>query len=190
MYKQQLLAMENIEKIFTIQWVGPFDTFDSLNEYLNDKNTCDKQLFSFYYCSGSKKGKGHPVSDKGFRYFGLHKAESAINKRVNRNHEHLSDFREPFSLWIGSFSDQSQQTPQNVEIVETAFISTYGDYLTENTRKVNSRLPESICIINLWYKRDESRWAKKKTEIKLFDDVLTYEKESDTYSIGNLSRMI
>ena len=62
--------MEDIRKVFTIQWVGPFDTFTSLSEYLNDPNTCDCHLFSFYYCSGNKKGKGHPISKDDYRYFG------------------------------------------------------------------------------------------------------------------------
>ena len=52
--------MEDICKTFTIQWVGPFSssTPEILKDYLNDPNTCDKHLFSFYYCSGSKKVKG------------------------------------------------------------------------------------------------------------------------------------
>lgn len=54
--------MEDIRKVFTIQWVGPFDTFASLSEYLNDPNTCDCHLFSFYYCPGSKKVKGIPLA--------------------------------------------------------------------------------------------------------------------------------
>lgn len=181
--------MEDIRKIFTIQWVGPFDTFDSLNEYLNDTETCDKTLFSFYYCSGSKKGKGHPVASNDYRYFGLRKAETAINKRVNRRHEHLSDFREPFALWVGSFSDCKQQTKENTEIVETMFISTYKDFLSENDKKKKARLKESTCVINLWYKRDETRWGIKKPEVKVFDDVLVYEHETDIFSKGNLSRL-
>ena len=104
--------MEDIRKVFTIQWVGPFDTFTSLSEYLNDPNTCDCHLFSFYYCPGSKKGKGHPISKDDYRYFGLHRSGTPIHTRVAPWHEHLRNFREPFSLWIGSFSDSTQQTPQ------------------------------------------------------------------------------
>ena len=32
--------MEDIRKVFTIQWVGPFETFASLFEYLNAPNNC------------------------------------------------------------------------------------------------------------------------------------------------------
>lgn len=130
--------MEDIRKVFTIQWVGPFDTFTSLSEYLNDPNTCDCHLFSFYYCSGSKKGKGHPISKDDYRYFGLHRSGTPIHTRVASWHEHLRNFREPFSLWIGSFSDSTQQTPQNVEDVETVFISTYKPYRKHTKEKGNT----------------------------------------------------
>ena len=136
--------MEDIRKVFTIQWVGPFTTFKKLFQYLEDCNTCDSQLFSFYYCSGSKKGKGHPLDKIDYSYFGLHKSESPIQSRVNQWHEHLRNFREPFALWIGSFSDNSQQKWQNIEDVETVFISTYKDFLTENTRKKDAFPRESI----------------------------------------------
>lgn len=179
--------MEDIRKVFTIQWVGPFTTFKELFQYLEDCNTCDSQLFSFYYCSGSKKGKGHPLDKIDYSYFGLHKSESPIQSRVNQWHEHLRNFREPFALWIGSFSDNSQQKCQNIEDVETVFISTYKDFLTENTRKKDAFPRESICIINLWYKKDETRWKNKKGEIRIFDDVIVYESETRVYSKGNLS---
>lgn len=46
-------------------------------------------------------------------------------------HEKLSRFREPFSLWVGSFSNCEQQNPQNIEDVETLFISTYSNELID-----------------------------------------------------------
>ena len=167
--------MDDIRKVFTIQRGGPFDTFTSLSEYLNDPNTCDCHLFSFYYCSGNKKGKGHPISKDDYRYFGLHRSGTPIHTRVAPWHEHLRNFREPISLWNGSFSDSTQQPPQ------------YKDVLTENTQKKKATPKESICIINLWYRSNEKRWLNKKRDIKIFDDVLIYEAESMTYSKGNLS---
>ncbi len=179
--------MEDIKKVFTIQWVGPFNTFSSLFQYLKNPNTCESSLFNFYYCSGSKKGKGHPIDKTDYRYFGLHSSDSPIYARVNPQHEHLRDFREPFSLWIGSISDPSKQTRQNIDDIETVFISTYKDFLTENDRKKKSIPKESICIINLWYREDETRWLNKKRELKVFDDILVYESENQSYSTGNLS---
>lgn len=120
-----------------------------------------------------------------YRYFGLHKANTPITARVNATHETLSKFRE-YKLWLGTFSDSSHQTADNIEEVETLFISTYASQLSENVKKIKSSPADSICIINLWYKLDETRWKIKKDEMKIFDDVLIYEKESDTYSVGSL----
>lgn len=178
--------MDDIRKIFTLQWVGPFDSFVSLREYLRNPDTCNAP-FNFYYCAGSKKGKGYAINKQNYRYFGLHKADTPISSRVNATHEKLSKFREPFSLWIGSFSDSGQQNPQDIEDIETLFISTYRNELTENERKKCALLHESICIINLWYKPSETRWINRKKEIGFFDDVLVYEKDIDKFSKGNLT---
>lgn len=179
--------MDDIRKVFTLQWVGPFDSFASLRKYLNNPNTCNAYLFSFYYCVGSKKGRGYAYSKQDYRYFGLHKADSPINMRVNVTHEKLSRFREPFSLWVGSFSNCEQQNPQNIEDVETLFISTYSNELTENVRKKSAMPRNSICIINLWYKPSEERWVNRKKEIGFFDDVLVYEKDINKFSKGSLA---
>ena len=179
--------MEDISKTFTIQWVGPFSSSNpaAFKKYIDDPNICDKHLFSFYYCSGSKKGRGFPVNKKDYRYFGLHKAGTPITARVNSTHKTLAKFRE-YKLWLGTFSDSAHQTAENIEEVETLFISTYAPALTENDRKKKASPPNSICIINLWYKTNETRWKIKKDEMKIFDDVLVYEKESDSYSVANL----
>jgi len=54
--------------------------------------------------------------------------------------------------------------------------------LSKKSRR--SRLPgifgeesNSICIINLWYVTNETRWKIKKDEMKIFNDILVYEKE-------------
>jgi len=178
--------MEDINKVFTIQWVGPFNTFEAYKKYLNSEDTCQSNLFSFYCISGCKKGRGFS-KDRIYRYFGAHFADSPINKRVNCSHEHLKHFREPFSLWLGSLSDYNKQNPTNVNDIETVFISTYKDYFSENRKKKLSILKDSICIINLWYKQNESRRINKMSDISFIDDVIVYEKEENTFSIGNLS---
>ncbi len=68
-------------------------------------------------------------------------------------------------------------------------LTDYRFFLSENIKKKEAHLPESICIINLWYKKDESRWGIKKPEIKVFDDVIVYEHETGIFSKGNLSRL-
>lgn len=180
--------MENIEQTFTIQWVGPFRSLNGLRKYLNDPVTCEKSLFSFYYISGSKKGKGHPKTKRDYRYFGIHKSPNcSITGRLNASHEHLNDFVEnEYRLWIGSFADDHFQTPENVEDVETLFISTHKDVLTENQKKKKAVPRQSICVINLWYNQQEKEWRRRPSETLVLEDVILYEKEFDRFAYAKL----
>lgn len=183
--------MEDISKTYTIQWVGPFPNLKKMREYLNDPNTCHKSLFSFYYFCGNKNKKGYR-NDYLYRYFGIHKKGNGIEQRLNTAHEHYRDFKENENLciWIGAFSSENYQTGQNIEDVETLFLLSYRKgWFTENEKKVKASPKESICIINLWYKRNEERWQRKKKEISFIDDVLIYDRESGRILTGNLRRM-
>lgn len=174
--------MQDITKTFTIQWVGPFRNLQKMNEYLKDASTCDKSLFNFYYFSGNKKGSGHSTQ-KLYRYFGIHKKSHGIEKRLNNYHEHYQKFHENenMRIWIGSFANAKDQTESNIEDAETLFISTYGqNVFTENHKKVNANIEESICIINLFYKKNEQPWFRKPAEIRFMDDVLIHETEEKT----------
>lgn len=180
--------MEDIKQIFTIQWVGPFASLKQMKEYLNRPETCEKQLFTFYYICGSKNGSGYHRSKTDYRYFGIHKqTETSIEQRLNNAHEHLCEFREDSRhIWIGSFANCDHQSPQNIEDTETLFISTYRNELTENKKKKKATPSESICVVNLWYKEDETEWKKRKAETRIFSDVMVYEKELGRFSVGNL----
>ncbi|MDD2286145.1 MAG: hypothetical protein PHS38_12460 [Bacteroidales bacterium] len=190
--------MEDIKKVFTIQWVGPFTNLETMNKYLNSEDTCDNTLFSFYFFCGNRSGKGHKIS-KYYSYFGIHcpsgKKSSSISTRLNKKHEHYRHFIENknMRIWLGSFSNEDYQEKSNIEYVETAFISTYHNkktgILTENVKKTKSWLNESICIINLFYKHNqETRWKVKKTEIAFIDDVLIFEHDQKSYYSGNLRK--
>jgi hypothetical protein len=103
--------------------------------------------------------------------------------RVNNSHEHLSQVREDknFHLWIGSFANIANQTPQNIEDVETIFIRAYKNFLSLNSRKKSKELTdlsESYSIINLWYDTNEVPWRTKPSSVKAIDDVLVCEHDS------------
>lgn len=128
--------MNDIEQIYTIQWVGPFHSLLERNNYFKkgkQGKMCEPALFSFYYFRGNKKGRGH-TSKKFYDYFGIHKHYD-LASRLNKNHEHFRNFYENANLdiWIGAFANARDQMPQNIEDVETVFISTYKP--TENKRK-------------------------------------------------------
>lgn len=174
--------MQDITKTFTIQWVGPFKNIQQMNDYLKDDSTCDKSLFNFYFFSGNKKGKGYSNA-RTYAYFGIHKKADGIEKRLNNYHAHYKDFHENenMRIWIGAFGNEKDQKEENIEDAETLFIRTYGhDVLTENCRKVDAIIKESICIINLFYKTNEEAWKRKPAEILFMDDVLIHETEENT----------
>lgn len=180
--------MEDIKKVFAIQWVGPFKTLDEMKSYLKNPATCDESLFCFYYFRGNKKGAGHP-SAKYYNYLGITNQRS-IADRLCKSHEHYKDFHENdnMRIWIGTFSDVAKQTPENIADVETVLISTYRRSFTENISKKLSPLRESVCIINLWYKPDETPYKCKKVDVRHFDDVLVYEKDINSFCVGSLKK--
>ena len=169
--------MYDIEQTYTIQWVGPFHSLAERDDYFKKGKRgemCDPSLFSFYYFRGNKKGRGH-TSRMFYDYLGIHKGYN-LASRLNKNHEHFCRFHENGNLdiWIGAFANAQDQTPQNIEDVETVFISTYKP--TENSKKKNRKLQHSICIINLWYKTDDKNpWKRKPTSIININDVLVCE---------------
>ena len=93
------------------------------------------------------------------------------------------------SIWIGSFSHYNNQKEDNIDIVETLFIQAYKDLLTENEKKKKSLPSESVCIINMWFDKNDhlKKYAKKTPEI--FSDVLVYYHEENIFMKGNLSKM-
>lgn len=179
--------MDLIEHTYTIQWVGPMD-YEEYREYLHNKETLDPSYFNLYYFEARKDARY-----KWSTYIGIHKTNDGINKRVNTSHEHLGPFikeeAKDIRIWIGSFANTKDQKPENVDIVETLFIKAYNDRLTENTMKKSSLPPSSICVINSYYNAIDESITRKADKPMVFDDVLIYLEESDSFMHGNLSKM-
>lgn len=182
--------MEDIDKNFTIQWVGSFKCIDEVKEYEKSHDTADKSLFSFYFFSGHKYRQR---KSKIFRYFGIHKKADNITKRLNERHSHFSKFDcdDDLNIWIGSFAcSKDQDNVHNIEDVETLFISTYSGELTENIIKTKNPPSESICVINRWYNRAESELIYRKNDTAFIDDVIFYEKEYKKVLVSKLKKKI
>ena len=181
--------MEDIKQTYTIQWVGPFHSLSERDAYFSKRDTCERALFSFYYFKGNKKGKGY-ISRRLYDYFGIHKHDN-IASRLNKRHEHFCKFRENKNLhiWIGTFANEENQTAQTIEDVENVFISTYKP--TENVKKKNHKLRYSICIINLWYKQNETPWKRKPASIRHMSDVLICEttEKYQRFLVANLKEV-
>ena len=179
--------MEIIEHTYTIQWVGPMN-YDEYKSYIKANDTIDSLYFNLYYFEARKDARC-----KWSNYFGIHKKNNGINKRVNTAHEHLGIFikeqAKHMKIWIGSFANPKDQKKNNIDLVETLFIKAYNKRLTLNKQKKMSIPTESICVINTYYSREELIKMDKYQKPSIFDDVLIYLNETNSFMHGNLSKM-
>ncbi len=179
--------MDLIEHTYTIQWVGPMD-YEEYRKYIHDQETLAPEYFNLYYFEARIDAR-----HKWSTYIGIHKNNDGINKRINSSHEHLGPFikagAKHIKIWIGSFADEKDQEIENVDIVETLFIKAYNDKLTENINTTKSRPKSSVCDINSYYISHDELIARKSDKPFVFDDVLIYLEETDSFMHGNLSKM-
>lgn len=179
--------MDIIEHTYTIQWVGPMN-YDEYKKYNRSKDTLSPDMFNLYYFEVRQ--------DKRYKwqtYIGIHKENDGINKRLDTQHEHLGPFikseAKDIRIWIGSFANGKDQRRDNIDIVETLFIKAYHDKFTINDRK-KQKLPDcSVCVINTYYNTKEDPIKIKSDKPLVFDDVLIYLDESNSFMHGNLTKM-
>lgn len=180
--------MELIEHTYTIQWVGPM-SYEEYLSYIHSEDTLSPELFNLYYFEVKQDGRFKDWHT----YIGIHKQNDGINKRVNLTHEHLGPFlknkAKHVRLWIGSFAQEKEQQPQNIDIVETLFIKAYNDKFTENVMKKSSLPKSSVCVINTFYKKNHEIVKAKSDKPFVFDDVLVYLEEANLFMHGNLSKI-
>lgn len=176
--------MDIINHTHTIQWVGPL-SYKGYLEYVRDVETTSSGWFNFY-CFQTRRDARY----NWHRYFGIHKFDDGIDKRVSASHEKIRNYKDDrdFSIWIGSFSDRCSQTPENVDLIETLFISLYRDVLDLNTRKKKSVPSDSVGVINMWF--DDRDYLKQYRVEKpsFLDDVLLYYSEEDVFYKGVLHK--
>lgn len=179
--------MDFIEHTYTIQWVGPMN-YEEYKKYNRNKDTLSPDMFNLYYFE-ARQDKRH----KWHTYIGIHKGNDGINKRVGIQHEHLGPFikseAKDIKIWIGSFAKNKDQRPENIDIVETLFIKAYNDKFTENEKKKQQLPDSSVCVINTFYNTIEESIKTKSDKPSVFDDVLIYLEESNSFMHGNLSKM-
>lgn len=177
--------MEDIKHTYTIQWVGPL-TYNEYKEYVKGTDTIDPCYFNFYYFETRQDARY-----RWHRYVGIHKRNDGIDKRLNTSHEHFSEFLDykEMKIWIGSFADAKNQKAERIEMVETLLVQAYKNMLTENERKKMSLPSCSVCIINMWFDKNE-KLKTYKIEKPCFDDVVLYYHEDNIFKRGNLSRVI
>ena len=168
--------MEDIKHTYTIQWVGPL-TYNEYKEYVKGTDTIDPCYFNFYYFETRQDARYRQ-----HRYVGIHKRNDGIDKRLNTSHEHFSEFLDykEMKIWIGSFADAKNQKAERIEMVETLLVQAYKNMLTENERKKMSLPSCSVCIINMWFDKNE-KLKTYKIEKPCFDDVVLYYHEDNIF---------
>lgn len=179
--------MDLIEHTYSLQWVGPMN-YEELMDYCKNEETIGESCFNLYYFEVRKDARY-----KWKKYFGIHKGNDGICKRLNKSHEHLGPFLKNdakyVKIWIGSFAKEQDQKTENVDIVETLFIRAYRDVLNDNVKKKKSLPKDSVCIINSYYDINENMAKKKSHKPETFDDVLVYYGEVNKFMHGNLTKM-
>lgn len=176
--------MEDIKHTYTIQWVGPFLSYEDYREYIKRTDTIGSDYFNIYYFEARQDARY-----KWHRYVGIHKKNDGIEKRLNASHNHLQEFLDckELRIWIGSLADERQQKPTNIDVIEKLLIQAYTEeFMTENRMKTKSLPPCSVCLINMWFDKNENMKLYKIE--RPFDDVIVYYKESDIFKRGNLTR--
>lgn len=174
--------METIKHTYTIQWVGPFDSYEAYRDYLKNSEI-GSDYFNIYYFQARQDARYN-----WHRYVGIHTVNDGIEKRLNKSHSHLREFLDckELKIWIGRLADEKQQKPENVDVIETLLIQAYADDMTENTMKTKSLPPCSVCVINMWFDLDNK--LKKCKVDRPFDDVIMYYNEEQIFKRGNLTK--
>ena len=178
--------MYAINNTFTVQWVGPFHSLDDIWKYKKDEKALDLGLFNFYCYEARKRS-----NTKWESYIGIHTLNDGIDKRLNKRHEHYSKKENGYkyrNIWIGSFGNKRDQKKNKIDMVETLYIRTYRDILTDNTRKKKSQIPESICVVNLWYNKTDEIRRNRRGTISFMDDVIMYEAENNMVIKGYIPK--
>ena len=176
--------MDTVNRTYTIQWVGPFRSYDELKGYKKDDSTLGLDCFNFYYFEAKYRANA-----KWKRYLGIHKQNDGVDKRLNGRHEHFGKNigYKYLNIWIGAFGNEADQTSDNAEIVETLYIRSLRDKLAENKRKKKYWPKESICVVNLWYDIYDQVRRNRRNTIPCMDDVLVFDEEGARLLVGKFS---
>lgn len=178
--------MFDIKHTYTIQWVGPFYSYEEYLQYFKEEHALDQTLFNLYYFETRKDRRYKDI----VRYLGIHKKNDGIKNRLKTSHEHLSKYldNKDMKIWIGSFGNEKDQKPNNIDIVETLLIRSHRDILSENRDKKKSLPKDSVCVINMWFDT-KNNLQKYRVEKPYLDDVILYYAEDDTFMHGSLYKM-
>jgi hypothetical protein len=158
--------MNDFDKIFMVQWIGPFFNLNELKIWERENSISNE--FCLYLFSGKEFSKKN-IS----LYCGKSECGSISMRFKNHSKYELVKDRD-FNLWIGRLSDKKAAKPENIDTIESLIISHWQPNLNEKKKDFYPRL--SICIINSWHKKDFiTRYKNRIYHVQQLDDVIFYD---------------
>jgi len=158
--------MNDFDRIFMVQWIGPFCNLDELRKW--ERETPISTEFCLYLFSGKEFNK-----KSNSLYCGKSESGSISTRFKNHSKYELVKDRD-FNLWIGRFSNKKAAKPENIDTIETLIISHWQPNLNEKKKAYYPGL--AICIINSWHKKDlKTTYKNRIYPVQQLDDVIFYD---------------
>lgn len=151
--------MSRIDKMFVIQWYGPFG-FGSEENYINlrtwEHNNPDEKGFCIYYIDGKP-----PQKRKRRSYIGITlNKHGVVSQRYDSDITHKIHQLKDKQVWIGRFADRKKHTRDDAELCESLLVAHLSPEL--NIRKKKFYPNGNISLINRWYNEKKHPRVQRK----------------------------
>lgn len=172
--------MNDLNKMFVVQWYGPFETLEQLKYWEKNNNTSFS--FNLYLLTGKEK-----FQKKYSHYCGITK-QQYIFQRLQKNHDKFPLIIRERNIWAGRFADPSQVDRENAELVESLIISYWQPQLNDKKKKYFPR--ESVGLINKWYNKQQKSLQNRRFPAQSLTDVVLYDKnDEEIWTAEQLKRL-
>ena len=155
-------------KLYVIEWVGPFENMDSLMNWEKENNA--DHLYNFYIVTGKL-----PKKRKVQSYCGItQNKDGFVYKRYQCDTSHIVHKMRDEEIWIGKFSDSEIHPREDIELCETMIISYWQPEL--NKKKKSYFPTDNIVLVNRWFKpsfepRQKCKYAAQEmSDLIILDD--------------------
>ena len=164
-----LISMNEIKKLYVLEWYGPYNTLDDL---YGDYATTDGSIYLITGKERYERGSEH------IKYVGITERDPAVRLNERDHKEKQSKiFRKKY--WVGRFSKYSNKANRaHAELIENLFIH----YLhIQGVRLINkdklNKIPKSpLAVVNRWVLRSaDSHRVNKSTRLVDLPDVLLFD---------------
>lgn len=161
--------MNEIKKLYVLEWHGPYDTLDELYE---DDATIDGSIYLITGKERYERGSEH------IKYVGITERDPAVRLNERDHKEKQSKiFRKKY--WVGRFSKCSNKANRaHVELIESLFVRFL--YLQGvriiNDKKLKKAPKSPLTVLNRWIlKSADSHRVNKSTRLADLPDVLLFD---------------